>query len=84
VYNNTSNRNANEGSGMSDAMHRYAYSKLALTTWMMEFRRRHPEFKVVSVCPGPVATELARGIFIVSNLMTLLMNLVFPSCDEVV
>ena len=44
-----------------NAMDRYAYSKLLLTTWSHELARRAPRNLIVrDICPGPVASQIAR------------------------
>ena len=46
---------------MLNAMDRYAYSKLLLTTFSHELARRHADtLRVFDICPGPVASEIAR------------------------
>jgi NAD(P)-dependent dehydrogenase (short-subunit alcohol dehydrogenase family) len=41
-------------------MRQYEYSKLCLQTWVEELARRHGGIGVHAICPGPVATDLAR------------------------
>lgn len=66
---------------LSDAMGRYAYSKLLLTTHSHELHRRREELgiSVVDVCPGPVASEIARDAPLVGALVQWGMRLAFPS-----
>ena len=64
-----------------NAMDRYAYSKLLLTTFSHELRRRLAAGKVVfDICPGPVASEIAREApWPIGTITQLGMKLIFPS-----
>jgi NAD(P)-dependent dehydrogenase (short-subunit alcohol dehydrogenase family) len=53
--------NANADGGMHNAMRRYATSKLLLTTFSHELARRQQGVEVLDVCPGPVASDIARA-----------------------
>lgn len=46
--------------GVASAMHEYAHNKLCLTTFACELARRHPATTVFSICPGAMATNIAR------------------------
>ncbi|RMF12724.1 MAG: SDR family NAD(P)-dependent oxidoreductase [Candidatus Dadabacteria bacterium] len=51
--------------GLRDGMKQYGVSKLALLTFVSELTRRlaaaqHPDVAVHSLCPGPVASSIAR------------------------
>ena len=67
-----------------NAMDRYAYSKLLLTTYSHELRRRLASGKLVfDICPGPVASEIAREApWPISSITQFGMKLIFPSPPE--
>ncbi len=46
--------------GAVDGMRWYGHSKLAAITFMAELSRRHPELGVFAICPGAVASNMAR------------------------
>eukprot|EP01062_Namystynia_karyoxenos_P003190 TRINITY_DN11124_c1_g1_i1.p1 TRINITY_DN11124_c1_g1~~TRINITY_DN11124_c1_g1_i1.p1 ORF type:complete len:410 (+),score=101.37 TRINITY_DN11124_c1_g1_i1:81-1232(+) len=60
---------------------RYADSKLALTAYSYELRRRwNGKAEVVDMCPGPVASDIARDAPWPFNALTKAwMGLIFPS-----
>lgn len=64
---------------MLNAMDRYAYSKLLLTTFSHELARRFP-LAVRDICPGPVASEIARDApWPICDLVQAGMWAIFPS-----
>ena len=67
-----------------NALERYAYSKLLLTCFSHELRRRSSGHVVVfDVCPGPVGSEIAREAPWPLGAFTQLgMRLAFPSPTE--
>ncbi len=68
------------GRSVMDAMARYAYSKLLLTTYSIELSRQHRGLSVVDVCPGPVASEIARHApWPLNAIVREALRLVFPS-----
>jgi len=46
--------------GTVDGMKWYGHSKLASVTYTAELARRHPELMVSAICPGAVASNMAR------------------------
>ena len=46
--------------GLTGVMRQYSYTKLLLTSWALELARRTPEVSVFPMCPGPVATGIAK------------------------
>lgn len=46
--------------GLTGVMRQYAYTKLLLVSWALELSRRAPELQVFPLCPGPVASGIAR------------------------
>lgn len=46
--------------GPLDGMKWYGHSKLATVTFAQELARRHPELGVHAICPGAVASNMAR------------------------
>lgn len=46
--------------GMSDSTARYGWTKLLLLTFTRELGRRYPDVGVHALCPGPVASNIAR------------------------
>jgi len=70
---------------VSDAMNYYARSKLVLTTLFSRMARLHRNDKlsVHIICPGPVATDIARGAAgIFQPLVSGVMSLIFQSSDR--
>jgi len=65
-----------------NAMERYAFSKLLLTTFSHELARRVP-CTIKDVCPGPVASEIARDApWPLGDLTLFGMWLTFPSPSD--
>jgi NAD(P)-dependent dehydrogenase (short-subunit alcohol dehydrogenase family) len=70
---------------LRDALRWYAYSKLALTTFATELARRltlpgGPSVGVHALCPGPVATSIARSAPpLMQAPVGLVMRTFFPS-----
>ena len=65
-----------------NAMERYAFSKLLLTTFSHELARRVP-CTIKDVCPGPVASEIARDApWPLGDLTLVGMWLTFPSPSD--
>eukprot|EP00897_Mesotaenium_endlicherianum_P005926 jgi/Mesen1/5361/ME000267S04507 len=68
----------------------YAQSKFAIVLGTNELQRRHPELVAVSVHPGLVDTDLARGFFLSKcpKMLHFLLTPLFPhilrTCTEVV
>ena len=63
-------------------MERYAFSKLLLTTFSHELARRVP-CTIKDVCPGPVASEIARDApWPLGDLTLVGMWLTFPSPSD--
>lgn len=46
--------------GMADSTARYGWTKLLLLTFTRELGRRYPDLGVHALCPGPVASNIAR------------------------
>ncbi len=67
------------GHGISDALERYGYSKLAVTTWTLELARRRKDLVVLDICPGPVASDIAQGLGVITDVVTKLMAWTFPT-----
>lgn len=65
--------------GISDVFHRYAYSKLAITTWMLAFANKHPELRVLDLCPGPVGSEIAGKNGMLGQVVVSIMQATLPS-----
>ena len=64
---------------IATALERYAYSKLLVTIFSHELARRIP-YRVRDVCPGPVASEIARDApWPIGPLTQYGMWLTFPS-----
>ena len=64
---------------IAHAMERYAYSKLLLTTFSHQLDRRTPA-TVRDICPGPVASEIAREApWPIGAITKYGMSLLFPS-----
>lgn len=45
---------------MSESTARYGWTKLLLLTFTRELGRRYPDVSVLALCPGPVASNIAR------------------------
>jgi len=64
---------------LAQAMERYAYSKLLLTTYSHQLAKRTPAM-VKDICPGPVASEIAREApWPIGPITKYCMGLVFPA-----
>ena len=64
---------------MFNAMDRYAYSKLLLTTYSHELDRRISQ-DVIDICPGPVASEIARDApWPIDDITKFILRMSFPS-----
>ena len=64
------------------AMHRYAYSKLLLTTFSFELSRR-TSLMVRDICPGPVGSQIAREApWPINKLTELWMRYTFVSPND--
>jgi NAD(P)-dependent dehydrogenase (short-subunit alcohol dehydrogenase family) len=72
------------GSGMVDTMDRYAYSKLAQTTYFMELGRKlKDQVLVFDICPGPVASDIAKSApWPIGEIVTWMMALSFQKIEE--
>lgn len=46
--------------GMSESTARYGWTKLLLLTFTRELGRRYPDLSIHALCPGPVASNIAR------------------------
>jgi NAD(P)-dependent dehydrogenase (short-subunit alcohol dehydrogenase family) len=74
--------------GLRDALRWYAYSKLALTTFATELARRltlesGPSVGVHALCPGPVASSIARSApASLRAPIGVVMRTFFPSPEE--
>jgi len=65
-----------------NAMDRYAYSKLLLTTFSHELSRRLA-YPVKDICPGPVASQIARDApWPINEITQYGMRLCFPSAQD--
>uniref|UniRef100_A0A7S3PGD2 Ketoreductase (KR) domain-containing protein n=1 Tax=Aplanochytrium stocchinoi TaxID=215587 RepID=A0A7S3PGD2_9STRA len=65
-----------------DTMDRYAFSKLAQTTYFTGLARKLPKEKIVvnDMCPGPVASNIAsNGLPGIGNLIAFIMKYTTPS-----
>ena len=64
------------------AMHRYAYSKMLLTTFSFELNRR-AAYTVRDICPGPVGSQIARDApWPINKLTELWMRYTFVSPND--
>jgi NAD(P)-dependent dehydrogenase (short-subunit alcohol dehydrogenase family) len=74
--------------GLRDALRWYAYSKLALTTFATELARRltpesGPTVGVHALCPGPVASSIARSApAALQAPIGVVMRTFFPNPDD--
>lgn len=71
--------------GVANAMARYGYSKLLLAIWAHELARQWgPEgVEVFDVCPGPVASEIARDLPpLLARLIAAALARLFPTPAE--
>ena len=68
---------------MVDTMERYAYSKLAQTTYFMELGRKlEDQALVFDICPGPVASGIAKSApWPIGDIVTWIMTLLFQKIE---
>jgi len=65
--------------GVADTMERYAYSKLAQTTFFTHLALVERDFVILDICPGPVASDIARGVGVITDIATFFMGWLFQS-----
>ena len=70
--------------GPTTSMRQYAHTKLALTTFAQELRRRvGPQTLVASICPGPVNSHIARhSPALIRPMVSAFMNALFASPSQ--
>ena len=71
------------GTGITDTMYRYGYTKLLETTYFLALARKVPSIKVIDLCPGPIASDIAMGVmWPLNEIATYILDLIFPSIDR--
>ncbi len=68
----------------SGALRQYGTSKRLLHTWVEAFAARSPELEVLHLCPGAIATDIAREApAFLKTAAGLVMRTLFPGPDRV-
>jgi NAD(P)-dependent dehydrogenase (short-subunit alcohol dehydrogenase family) len=70
--------------GLIDALPRYDFSKLAMTTYFLALARKQSDVAVFDMCPGPVDSEIAisSAPWPIGNLVKTVMSYVMIPIDE--
>mmetsp|Transcript_16760 Transcript_16760/g.30776 ORF Transcript_16760/g.30776 Transcript_16760/m.30776 type:complete len:374 (-) Transcript_16760:134-1255(-) len=65
------------GSGLTDLLSRYSYSKLLLVTWCTELGRRYDNILAYDMCPGGVASEITKNSGVLGEVAYMFTSLAF-------